>query len=187
MLLLLYFVPTVIRWCPWVAPFVRSRKYISVSLKEKLVFFASIGFNSFRVWCTISVFLLTEMNEMLNRLKRGPSQYLKRVETSKSSGDETDSSKGRRNVLSKRTFRMKKVYAATELGWFLVTGPSDAANMPSPFYCLVCGKNVSVLTHGHHDIMKCCGISKAVATLPVISACVWDHLGGACWISTEIL
>ena len=36
------------------------------------------------------------------------------------------------------------------------------------------------------DIMKCCGISKAVVTLPVSSACVWKHLGGACWISTDI-
>ena len=34
--------------------------------------------------------------------------------------------------------------------------------------------------------MKCCGISRAVFTLPVISACVWKNLGGACWISAEI-
>ena len=54
----------------------------------------------------------------------------------------------------KKTFRMKKVYAATELGRFFVTGPSDAANMPSHFYCRVCRKNVSGLTHGHHEVLR---------------------------------
>ena len=49
---------------------------------------------------------------------------------------------------------MKTVYAATELGRFFVTGPSDAANMPSHFYCRLCRKNVSVLTHGHHEVLR---------------------------------
>ena len=35
-----------------------------------------------------------------------------------------------------------------------VTGPSDAANMPSHFYCRLCWKNVSVLTHGHHEVLR---------------------------------
>ena len=118
------------------------------------------------------VFLLTELKEVLNRLKQGASQSPQRVETSGTSGDETDTSKGRRKILSKKIFRMKKVYAATELGRFFATRPSDAANMPCHFFCRVCLKNVSVLTHG---IIKCCGISKAVVTLPVISAWVWKH------------
>ena len=78
---------------------------------------------------------------------------------------------------------MKKVYAATELGRFFVTGPSDAANMPSHFYCRLCRKNVSVLTMG---TMKCCGISRGVVTLLATSVCVLRHLGGACWIFKEI-
>ena len=49
---------------------------------------------------------------------------------------------------------MKKVYAATELGRFFVTRPSDAANMPRHFYCRVCGKNVSVLTYGPHEVLR---------------------------------
>ena len=49
---------------------------------------------------------------------------------------------------------MKKVYAATELGRFFVTAPSDAANMPSHFYCRVCLKNISVLTHGHQELLR---------------------------------
>ena len=91
---------------------------------------------------------------MLDRLKQGPSQSPQRVEASDTSGDETDGSQGRRKLLSKKTFRMKKVYAATELGRFFVTGPSDAANMPSHFYCRLCRKNVSVLTHGHHEVLR---------------------------------
>ena len=35
-----------------------------------------------------------------------------------------------------------------------MTGPSDAANMPSYFHCRVCRKNVSVLTNGHHEVLR---------------------------------
>ena len=102
----------------------------------------------------ISVFLWVELNEVLDRLKQGQSQSPHRVETSDTSGDETDASVARRKVLSKETYRMKKVYAATKLGRFFVTGPSDAANMPSHFYYRLCRKNVSVLTHGHHEVLR---------------------------------
>ena len=79
---------------------------------------------------------------------------LQRVETSDTSGDETDASKGRRKILSKKTFRMKKVYAQQSFAGFFVTGPTDAAKMPSHFYCRLCRKNVSVLTHGHHEVLR---------------------------------
>ena len=102
----------------------------------------------------MSIFLLAELNEVLDRLRQGLSQSPQRVETSDTSGDETDASQGHRKVLSKKIFLMKKVYAATELGRFIVTGPLDAANMPSHFYCRLCRKNVSVLTHGHHEILR---------------------------------
>ena len=49
---------------------------------------------------------------------------------------------------------MKKVYGLTELDRFFVTAPSDAVNMPSHFFCRVCPKNVSVLTHGHHEVLR---------------------------------
>ena len=91
---------------------------------------------------------------MLDRLPQGPSQSPQRVQTSDTSGDETDASQGRRKILSKKSFRIKKVYAATKLGRFFVTGPLDSANMPSLFYCRVCQKNVSVLTHGHHEMFR---------------------------------
>ena len=78
-----------------------------------------------------------------------------RVETPDTSGDETDATKGRQKILSKKLFfRMKKVYAATELGRFFATGTPDAANMPSHFYCRVCREDVSVLTHQHHEMLR---------------------------------
>ena len=49
---------------------------------------------------------------------------------------------------------MEKLYAATELGGFFVTRSTDAVNMPSRFYCRVCRKNVSGLTHGHHEVLR---------------------------------
>ena len=98
--------------------------------------------------------MLTELSEVLDRLKQGPSQSQQRFETSETGGDETDTSRGRWKILSKKFFRMKKVYAATELGRFFVTGPSDAASMPSLFYSRVCPKNVSVLLQGYHEVLR---------------------------------
>ena len=49
---------------------------------------------------------------------------------------------------------MKKVWGANEVGQFFVTGATDAAGKPSHFYCRVCRKDVSVLTHGHHEILR---------------------------------
>ena len=73
---------------------------------------------------------------------------------SESGADETDTSKGRRKILSKKTFRMKKVYGVTEFGRFFVTGLSDTAIMPSHFCSRVCRKKVSLLTHGHHEVLR---------------------------------
>ena len=45
---------------------------------------------------------------------------------------------------------MKEVWAAGEVGRFLVTGATGAAGKPSPFYCRICRKDVSVLTQRTH-------------------------------------
>ena len=37
---------------------------------------------------------------------------------------------------------------------FFVTGATDGAGKPSHFYCQVCRKDVSVLTHGPHEILR---------------------------------
>ena len=49
---------------------------------------------------------------------------------------------------------MKKGYAVGEQAQFVVTGPTDAANKLSDFYCRVCRKDVSVLTHGGYEIIR---------------------------------
>ena len=76
------------------------------------------------------------------------------VETSYSSADELQASHSRRRMRSKRTFKKKKVWGANEVGQFFVTGANDAAGKPSHFYCRVCRKDVSVLTHGAHEILR---------------------------------
>ena len=98
--------------------------------------------------------MLRELNGVVDRLKHGPSQSPQRRETSDNSGDETDTSKVRVKILSKETFRMKKVYGASDLGRFIVTGPTEAANNPGRFYSPVCFKNVSVLSYGHHEMLR---------------------------------
>ena len=76
------------------------------------------------------------------------------VETSDSSAGESEASHSRRSVRSKRTFKMKKVWGANEVGQFFVTVATDAAGKPNYFYCRVCRKYVSVLTHGPHEILR---------------------------------
>ena len=43
---------------------------------------------------------------------------------------------------------------ANEVGQFFVTGVPDAVGKPSYFYCRVCRKDVSVLTHGPHEVLR---------------------------------
>ena len=48
---------------------------------------------------------------------------------------------------------MKKSFTTDELGRFFVTGPADAVGKPSHFFCRICRKNVSLLTHGPFGIL----------------------------------
>ena len=43
---------------------------------------------------------------------------------------------------------------ADELGRFFVTGPRHASGKPSQFYCRICRKDMSVMTHGVHEILR---------------------------------
>ena len=103
-------------------------------------------------------FLLAEFDEVLGKLGQGPSmpqQQQPRVsDTTDTSGEDTDAKQPRRRVRSRRTFKMKKGYAVGELAQFFVTGPTDAANKLNEFYCRVCRKDVSVLTHGGYEIIR---------------------------------
>ena len=103
------------------------------------------------------VILLSEIDEVLDKLNQGPSashQQQRVPDTTDNSGEDTDVDQPRRRVRSTRTFKMKKGYAFGELAQFFVTGPTDAANKLSEFYCRVCSKDVSVLTHGRYEIFR---------------------------------
>ena len=105
-----------------------------------------------------SVWLFTGLDEVLERVERMeqglPGAVPHASQTSDTSGDEADVSEPRRRVRTKKTFKMKKVWAASELGCFFVTGPTDASGKPSHFYCRLCRKDVSVLTHGMLEILR---------------------------------
>ena len=78
--------------------------------------------------------MLAELNEVLGKIIHGPSHSPQRVlETSDTSGDEMDTSRGRGKILSKQLFKMKKVYGPSEIGRFFATGPRDAARKHSNF------------------------------------------------------
>ena len=49
---------------------------------------------------------------------------------------------------------MKRAWGTGDVGRFFVTGPTDAATKPSHFYRRICRKDVSVLTHGQHEILR---------------------------------
>ena len=100
-------------------------------------------------------FLFTELDAVLQRLGHGSAPLSPHAAyTSDTSADQSEASHPRRRVRSKRTFKMKKVWGADEVGRFFVTGATDAAGKPSPFYCRICRKDVSVLTHGPHDVLR---------------------------------
>ena len=104
-----------------------------------------------------SVILLSELDEVLGKLNQGPSipqQQQRVLETTDTSGEDTDVDQPRRRVRSRRTFKMKKGYAVGELAQFFVTGPIDAANKLSGFYCRLCRNDVSVLTHGSYERIR---------------------------------
>ena len=108
--------------------------------------------------CSSFAWLFTGLDDVLDRVERMeqglPGAVTHASQTSDTSGDKTDMSEPRRIVRTKKTFKMKKVWGASELGRFFVTGPTDASGKPSHFYCRLCRKEVSVLTHGLHEILS---------------------------------
>ena len=100
--------------------------------------------------------LLSELDEVLHKLNRGPTTSCRPiVETTGMSGEDTDTSlpRQRERVRSKRTFKMKKNYTTSELARFFVTGSTDASTKLSEFYCRICRKDVCVLTHGSSEVL----------------------------------
>ena len=104
-----------------------------------------------------SVILLSELDEVLDKLNQGPSilqQQQRVLETTDTSGEDTEVDQPRIPLRSRRTFKMKKGYAVSKLAQFFVTGPTDAENKVSGFYCRLCRKDVSVLTHGSYEKIR---------------------------------
>ena len=102
--------------------------------------------------------LFAGLDDVLSRLEQveqRPSRVLPRLgDTTDTSGDESDAGEPRRRLRSKKTYKMKKAWGTSDVGRFFVTGPTDIVTEPSHFYCRICRKEVSVLTHGHHEILR---------------------------------
>ena len=99
--------------------------------------------------------MFTDLDAVLQHLEHSAARPGPHVaDTSNSSANESEASHSRRRVRSKRTFKMKKVWGAYEVGQFFVTGATDETGKPSHFYCRVRRKDVSVLTHGPHEILR---------------------------------
>ena len=99
--------------------------------------------------------LFTGLDNVLSRLEQveqRPSGPLPRLGvTTDTSGDESDAGEPRRRLRSKKTYKMKRAWGTSDVGRFFVTAPTDVATKPSHFYCRICRKDISALTHGHRD------------------------------------
>ena len=103
--------------------------------------------------CSSVAWLFTGLDDVLGRVERMeqglPGAVPHAPQTNDTSGDETDVSEPRRRVRSKKTFKMKKVWGANELGRFFVTGPTDASGKLSHLYCRLCRKDVFCVDPRH--------------------------------------
>ena len=98
---------------------------------------------------------MSELDEVLEKLIQGPStSRVPIVETTDTSGKDTVTSRPRRRVRSKRTFKLKKSYATEKLARFFVTGAADASIKLSEFHFRICQNDVSLLTHGSSDVLR---------------------------------
>ena len=70
----------------------------------------------------------------LEQVEQRPSRAVLQLgNTSNTSGDESNLGVPRRRLWPKRTYKMKKVWGASDVGQFYVTGPTDVATKPSLF------------------------------------------------------
>ena len=102
--------------------------------------------------------LSTGLDDVLSRLEhveQRPSCVPPRLgDTTDTSGDESDVGEPRRRLRSRKSYKMKRAWGTSDVGQFFVTGPTDVATKPSHFYCKICRKDVSVLTHGYQEILR---------------------------------
>ena len=102
--------------------------------------------------------LFTGLDDLLSQLQQvqqRPSRALPRLgDTTDTSDDESDMGEPRRWLRLKKTYKKKKAWGMSDVGRFFVTGPTEVATKPSHFYCRICRKDVSVLTHRHREILR---------------------------------
>ena len=102
--------------------------------------------------------LFIGLDDALSRLEeveQMPSRAVSRLgDTSSTSGDESYMGEPRRILRSKRTYKTQKTWRASSFGQVYVIGPTDVATKSSHFHCRICRKDVSVLNHGHHEILR---------------------------------
>ena len=102
--------------------------------------------------------LFTGLDDVFNRLEQvgqKSSRAVRRLgNTSDTSGNESYMGGPRRRLRSKRTYKMKKIWGASDVGQFFVTGPRDVASKLSHFHCRSCRKDVFLLTHGPHEVLR---------------------------------
>ena len=157
--LLLSFTRRVIRWSLFVARCAPKSNHCFLTPLCRVSISYRFVFSFCFLLSSICLFLLTELNEVLDRLTLVQSQPVGsgRVETTDTSGDETGGEAG--NVSgpprrSKKTFKLKRSHAQGEVGSFFVTGSTDAAAKPSHFYCRVCRKDISISAKGSYEILR---------------------------------
>ena len=87
----------------------------------------------------------------LEQAEQRPFRVLPRLgDTTDTNVDESNAGEPQRRLRSKK----KRAWGTSDVGRLFATGPTDVATEPSHFYCRICRKNVFVLTHGHHEILR---------------------------------
>ena len=116
-------------------------------------------------------------------LKQRPSQSPQRIETSEPAEMRRTLAKGVEKFCRWKLSTWRRCTRQPSLAGCLWP---DHQRLPicQAIFSVGCAGRMSLCSH--MDIMKCCGVSKAVVTLPVMSACVWKHLGDARWTPTGI-
>ena len=117
-----------------------------------------VFFSIHRIFLFHAHLLFTELDEVLSRLEQveqRPSRAVPRLgDTSDTRGNESDMGEPWWRMLSKRFYKMEKTWGTSDVGQFFVIGLTDVATEPSHFFCRICRKDLSVLTHGHNEILR---------------------------------
>ena len=149
----LWFVPLGIKWCPSVAPCAKRRKLSCCLLWWTVSIFRLFGFSSI-ISVHIFCFLVGRAEWSAGPAKTGTlTEFAENWDVGHQRGRDKCKSGAPESSVEEDGPDEEGVRGNRAWENF-VTRPSDAAKMPSHFYCRLCQKNVSVLTHGHHEVLR---------------------------------